>query len=69
MVGVAVNVTDVLAQMDAPKLEPVMLTDGVTVGVTVSVIVLLVAVVDVTHEALLVITQLMASLLAKDEVV
>ncbi len=68
LAGVAVNVTDVFAQIDAAPLELVMLTDGVTVGVTVSVIVLLLAVVVVRQDVLLVMVHVIASLLTRDEV-
>ena len=63
MVGVAVKVTDVPVQMVV--LLAAMLTDGVTAALTVMVIPVLVAVVGLAHAALLVITQVIASLLAK----
>lgn len=63
MVGVAVKVTDVPAQILLPGLAA-MLTDGVTLVLTTIVILLLVAVVGDAHEALLVITQLTTSPLA-----
>ena len=60
MVGVAVNVTAVPEQIVVA--EAVMETSVVTLCVTLSVIVLLVTVVAVTHGALLVSSQLTASL-------
>ena len=65
MVGVAVNVTLVPGHIVVPGLAA-MLTDGVTLAVIVIVNVLLVAVALVTHVTLLVMTTLMASLLAND---
>lgn len=56
MVGVAVNVTDVPEHILLPGLAD-MLTDGVTVGFTVIVIPVLVAVAGDAQVALLVITQ------------
>lgn len=63
MVGVAVKVTDVPVQIVLPGLAD-MLTDGVTLLLTVIVIALLVAVNGDAQEALLVITQVITSPLA-----
>ena len=63
MVGVAVNVTEVPAHI-APDGNEEIITAGVTVGVTVIVIMLDVAVTGLAHVALDVITQVTTSLLA-----
>lgn len=60
LVGVAVNVTDVPLQIELPGLAAI-LTEGVTLVVTVIVILELVAVAGDAHAALLVITQLTIS--------
>lgn len=64
MVGVAVKVTDVPAQILLPGLAA-MVTDGVTLVLTTIVILLLVAVAGLAQDALLVITQLTTSPLAR----
>lgn len=64
MVGVAVKVTEVPEQIVLPGLAA-MLTDGVTLVLTTIVILLLVAVAGLAQDALLVITQLTTSLLAR----
>lgn len=66
MVGVAVNVTEVPAQIVEPALL-LMLTDGVTGVVTVNTMLLLVAVDPLTHGALLVSSQVTTSPLANAE--
>lgn len=63
MVGVAVKVTEVPVQIVLPGFAN-MLTDGVTLLLTVIVIALLVAVNGDAQEALLVITQVITSPLA-----
>lgn len=60
MVGEAVNVTEVPAQMVDPALLEI-LTDGVTGVVTVNVMLLLVAIDPLTQGALLVITHVTTS--------
>ena len=65
LVGVAVNVTPVPAQMVLPGLAA-MLTDGVTIAFTVIVIVFEVAVAGDAHVAMDVNTQVTASLFANE---
>ena len=59
MVGVAVNVTALPEQVGFDPVVIAILTDGVNCVVTLSAIALLVAVAEVTHVRLLVITQVM----------
>ena len=68
LVGVGVKVTDVPAHM-VVAVEGLMLTDGITVAVTVIGIPALVAVVGEAHTALLVITAVTTSALANVVVV
>ena len=64
LVGVAVNVTDVPAQMVLPGFAAID-TEGVSIGLTVIVMPLLVAVAGVAHVALLVNTHVTTSLLLR----
>ena len=68
MTGVAVNVTELPAQIELPGLAA-MLTSGVNSGLTVIVTALLVSLAALTHAALLAITQVIISPLASVPVV